>query len=145
MKGFLYYLYTLGAIFVIFQFIPSYERTNPDFNKKDEINAPKKIMKILKNSCYDCHSYETKWPWYSNIAPMKWVIGRDVIQGRRALNFSIWNTYCAKKKEKLKKEISRSIYLAMPLPQYLWFHKKASLTFKERKYIQKWLEEASSL
>ena len=89
MRGFLTYLVVLIVIFAIFQFIPSYEKSNPKFDISKEIKVSKELKEIFRRSCYDCHSYETKWPWYADIAPMKWVVRRDVVEGRKALNFSI--------------------------------------------------------
>ncbi|NPA03359.1 MAG: heme-binding domain-containing protein, partial [Epsilonproteobacteria bacterium] len=109
MKNFLLYLLTLGAIFLALQLIPSYPQTNPPTDPSKEIKAPKEVMEIFKRSCYDCHSNETNWPWYASVAPMKWVVRRDVIQGRKALNFSIWEEYSPSKQKELKKQIYRSV------------------------------------
>ncbi len=136
MKGFLTYLGVLIAIFAVFQFIPSYEKSNPKVDKSKEIKASKEVMAILKRSCYDCHSNETNWPWYADVAPMKWVVRRDVSQGRKALNFSEWEDYKDEKKQELKKQIYRSINFAMPLPQYLWLHPEAKLSVEDKKIIR---------
>lgn len=137
-KGFWLYLFILSGILILFQFIPSYEKTNPPIDKTKEIKVPKKVMAVLKRSCYDCHSNETKWPWYADVAPMKWVVRRDVVEGRKALNFSKWDDYSEKEKKKLKRDIYRSVILAMPLPQYLWIHRDAKLSKEDRKIIQNW-------
>ncbi len=141
MKNFLLYLLTLGAIFLALQLIPSYPQTNPPTDPSKEIKAPKEVMEIFKRSCYDCHSNETNWPWYASVAPMKWVVRRDVIQGRKALNFSIWEEYSPSKQKELKKQIYRSVFIAMPLPQYLWFHPEAKLTPKDKKIVRDWASE----
>ncbi|WP_281951672.1 heme-binding domain-containing protein [Nitrosophilus kaiyonis] len=138
MKSFLYFIGVLIVIFVIFQFIPSYEKANPTFDKTKEIKISKDLKSIFKKSCYDCHSFETNWPWYADVAPMKWVVRRDVVEGRKALNFSIWDSYPNAKKEELKKKIFRSINLAMPLPQYLWLHPDAKLSSDDKKKVQNW-------
>ena len=141
MRGFLTYLVVLIVIFAIFQFIPSYEKSNPKFDISKEIKVSKELKEIFRRSCYDCHSYETKWPWYADIAPMKWVVRRDVVEGRKALNFSIWEKYDKEKKEKLKKAIFRSVNLAMPLPQYLWLNPKAKLIDKDKKIVRDWASD----
>ena len=138
MRSFLRYLAALAVIFGAMQLIPSYEKSNPPTDPKLEIQEPKEVVQIFKRSCYDCHSNKTHWPWYADVAPMKWVVRRDVIEGRKALNFSIWNSYDEQKKQKLKKEIFRSVEFAMPLPQYLWLHPEAKLSPKEKKLIQNW-------
>jgi len=123
--------------FVLIQLIPV-ERSNPKTDPNLEIKASVEVVKIFKRSCYDCHSNETRWPWYSNIAPMKWFIARDVKIGRQWLNFSEWESYDEKKKRKLKKMIFTSIELAMPLGPYLQAHPEAKLSAKDRETIRKW-------
>ncbi len=141
MRSFLRYLAALAVIFGAMQLIPSYEKSNPTTDPALEIQEPKEVVEIFKRSCYDCHSNKTRWPWYADVAPMKWVVRRDVKEGRKALNFSLWNSYDEQKKQKLKKEIFRSVELAMPLPQYLWLHPEAKLSHKEKKLIQKWASD----
>lgn len=80
------------AVFILMQFIQT-EKTNEKTPKELEIKAPENIKTLLKNACYDCHSNETKWPWYSKVAPFSWVINSHVKDGRKALNLSIWENY----------------------------------------------------
>ena len=141
MRSFLTYIALIAAIIGVMQFIPSYEMKNYPINKAKEIKVPAKVVAIFKRSCYDCHSNQTNWPWYSHIAPLKWVVGRDVIEGRKALNFSIWQTYSEEKKRELKKQIFRSVIFAMPLPQYLWLHPDAKLSKEDKKLIQDWASD----
>ncbi len=141
MGSFLRYLGALLVIFLAIQFIPSYPKSNPKSDPSLEIDAPKEVMAIFKRSCYDCHSNHTRWPWYADVAPMKWMVRRDVIEGRKALNFSIWKSYSEEKKKELKKQIFRSVILAMPLPQYLWLHPEAKLSPEEKKIVQNWASE----
>jgi len=129
-------------VFVIFQFIPyGKDKTNPKTDKAFEITASENIKNILKKSCYDCHSNETKWPWWSYVAPASWSIGDDVKGGRRALNFSIWKKYPPEKLKKLKLDIYRTVAGPMPLPQYTWLHKNAKLTKKEIDIIRNWASD----
>ncbi len=141
MRGFFLYLVVLAAVFVIFQIIPSYEKSNPPTDKSKEIELPPKVAEIFKRSCYDCHSNETRWPWYADVAPMKWVVRRDVVEGRKALNFSVWNDYPPQKREKLKRSIYRSVNLAMPLPQYLWLNPEARLSQEDKKIVREWASD----
>ena len=87
----------LIVILIGIQFIPV-ERTNPPVTR--EINAPDNISSILKASCYDCHSNETDWPWYSYIAPVSFLVAGDVMDGRKNLNFSEWDKYEFEKRAK---------------------------------------------
>jgi hypothetical protein len=124
-------------ILLTLQLIQS-EKTNPKTNIALEINPPDNIMKIFKKSCYDCHSNETKWPWYSNIAPVSWTITSHVEDARQWLNFSIWNQYTESEKDKKIKEIFRSVYAAMPPSDYIYFHGEAFLSKDERTLIRDW-------
>ena len=124
-------------VFIVMQFIQT-EKTNEQIDKNLEIKAPEHIMTVFKRSCYDCHSDEVKWPWYSNIAPFSWLINSHVKNGRAWLNFSIWETYTAKEKKKKLKEIFRTVYASMPLQSYVRFHEDADLTRKQRTMIRQW-------
>ncbi|BCD61035.1 MULTISPECIES: heme-binding domain-containing protein [unclassified Nitratiruptor] len=141
MRSFLMYLGVLAVIVALLQFIPTYEKKNLPTDPKLEIKAPKKVMAIFKRSCYDCHSNKTNWPWYADVAPMSWMVRRDVVEGRKALNFSVWNSYSKQKKKELKKQIYRSVVLAMPLPQYLWLHPEAKLSKEDKKIVQNWASD----
>jgi len=112
----------------------------PKATPQDEIQAPPKIMALLKRSCYDCHSNETKWPWYSEIAPISFEVKTHVKNGRNWLNFSIWNRYDEEKKQKLYKGIVKSIDWKMPPADYMWIHKEARLSPEDRKAIKEWAQ-----
>jgi len=116
--------------------IPEPESINP----KEEINAPKEIMALFKRSCYDCHSYETKMPWYGSIAPISWEVKSHIKKGREWLNFQIWTQYDEEKKQKIYKGIAKTIQFTMPMPMYLTMHEEAKLTKEERESIRKWAE-----
>jgi len=108
-------------------------------DSKAEIKTSKKIMSILKTSCYDCHSYETKMPWYGNIAPISWEVRGHINDARKWLNFQEWETYDESKKQKLYKSIYTSINFSMPIPAYVSLHKDAELTKEQREIIKKWV------
>ncbi len=132
--------YALGLIvlfLIAIQFIPA-KVVNPKTDKNLEIKAPKEVMRILKNSCYDCHSNETKIPWYASIAPASFFIKRHVDLGREWVNFSIWQSYSPKEKDKKLGEIYKSVYHAMPLPDYIKLHKNAKLTQKQKQIVREW-------
>jgi len=131
----------IAAVFIIFQFVPYKGKGNPQFDKNLEIKLPQKVSSVIKRSCYDCHSNETKWPWWSSVAPMSWSVIDDVVEGRKALNFSIWNSYSKQKQEKLKKEIYRTVAGPMPLPQYVWLHPQAKLTKSDIETIRDWASD----
>jgi len=112
--------------------------TNIDKNK--EIQAPKEIASLLKTSCYDCHSYETKMPWYGNISPISWEVKSHIKEGRAWLNFQEWENYDEEKKQKIYKGITKTINLRMPIPMYLSMHEEAKLTSKQKKKIKAWAQ-----
>ena len=96
------------------------------------LNVPDNVQKIIKRSCYDCHSNHTKWPWYSAVAPVSWFVISDVSRGRSKMNFSEWGKYSITKQgiklDNICDEISEG---DMPLKQYLYLHKDAVLSKEE--------------
>lgn len=122
------------------QFIPVI-KTNPKVDESLTLKAPKEVMSILKNSCYDCHSNETKWPYYANIAPVSFFVVKHVDEGRAALNFSEWNTIEKQVKiERLKRGIVTVKNGMMALPSYTSVHGDAELTKEEKLTLVKWFE-----
>ncbi len=124
-------------LLIIIQFIPI-EQTNKIIDKHLEISTSKDIKTILKQACYDCHSNETVWPYYSKLAPLSWIISSHVNDGRAALNFSIWNTYTKEIKDKKMKAIFRKVYASMPLASYILLHEEANLSKRQRSLIREW-------
>ena len=130
-------LIVLVVILIGIQFIPV-ERTNPPVSW--DINPPANISEILRTSCYDCHSNETIWPWYSKIAPVSFFVAGDVNEGRKHLNFSEWDKYEADKREKILEEIVEEIEKeAMPLTSYTFTHPNAKLDDHSIKLIKEWV------
>jgi hypothetical protein len=129
----------LAIVFVGMQFFRP-DRTNPPINAAQSVHAtasvPPEVGAILKRSCYDCHSNETRWPWYSEVAPMAWALVDHVNEGRTEMNFSSWGAYPAAKRiailEKMCEEVREG---KMPLPQYLWLHRDARLAESEWKSV----------
>ena len=125
------------ALFIVMQFIQTKE-INEVVDKNLEIKAPIEVMNIFKTACYDCHSNEVKYPLYSKIAPFSWVISNHIEDGRKALNFSVWENYNQEEKTEHIKDIYRTVYAAMPLQSYLWLHEEANLTKEQRSMIRDW-------
>jgi len=132
-------LWSVG-IFVLLQTIQIEVVTPKQVEAKAEITAPKEIMGMLKTSCYDCHSYKTKMPWYGHVAPISWSVRSHINDARAWLNFQEWNNYDTVKQQKFYKEIAKTISLRMPLPMYLSLHEEAKLTRVQRLKIRKWAE-----
>lgn len=114
------------------------DKTNPIVDKSLEIQAPKEVMGIFKNACYACHSNQTTWPWYSSIAPASWIIKDHVIHGRKALDFTSWESYSEDEKTKKLKEIYRTVYASMPLASYISMHEEAYLSKEQRELVRTW-------
>jgi hypothetical protein len=129
----------LILLFTIIQFVPA-ERTNPPVTA--DIDASLEVKRILKQSCYDCHSNETKWPWYSNVAPVSWLVAHDVKEGREHLNFSEWGMLSNDKKHALAEEAWEEVEDGeMPLKIYLIMHGGAKLSESDRQALRNWAGE----
>jgi hypothetical protein len=86
-----WFLIGLGVIVLLIQVVPyGHDHKNPPAHSEPAWDSPR-TRELTVRACFDCHSNETVWPWYSNIAPISWLIERDVKKGRRELNFSEWN------------------------------------------------------
>lgn len=132
-------LIIIVIILIAIQFIPV-NKTNPPVSAG--LNAPAELMSVFKKSCYDCHSHETVWPWYSNIVPVSLLIINDVNEGRGHLNFSEWENLSRKNKAKLKEEIWEEIEKGgMPLGKYILLHPEAELNQKDKDLIKEWSGE----
>ena len=90
-KAILWIVAILVAGFLLLQVVPyGHAHDNPPVVGEPNWDSPR-TRALAKSACFDCHSNLTKWPWYSNIAPVSWLVQRDVNSGREALNFSQWN------------------------------------------------------
>jgi Haem-binding domain len=127
------------AVFAIAQAF-RIDKTNPPVQQN--MAAPPEITAMLRRACYDCHSNETVWPWYSNIAPVSWMLARDVREGRRELNFSTWNVYDAKRRAKKLKETAKEVVEGkMPPWFYVALHRHAALSPAEVERLRAWAAE----
>jgi hypothetical protein len=120
------------------QFVPV-ERTNPPVT--GEVTASDQVMETLRAACYDCHSNETQWPWYSRVAPVSWRITQHVRMGRRNLNFSEWQELTRDDQADIKGDIWEEVEDGtMPLPDYLRMHPEAVLTDPQREALRRWTQ-----
>lgn len=130
-------LIVLAVIVIAIQFIPV-ERTNPPVT--GDIGSPANVSAILRNSCYDCHSNETTWPWYSYVAPVSFLVADDVKEGREHMNFSEWDKYSGKDQRELMEEIVEEIEKGeMPLKIYAFTHPDAEMDDAKLKVIRSWV------
>ena len=132
----------LFVAFIVIQFF------RPEKNKSESINGnditrkyavPQDVLNILQSSCYDCHSNNTRYPWYASIQPVDWWLNNHINGGKRSLNFSEFASYRIGKQYKRLNDISEEIKDdGMPLDSYLWIHKKAVLNDLQKKIITNW-------
>lgn len=134
----------LFGVILIIQFIPSKTPTISVSNPDDLLEDPtisKDVASLLKNSCYDCHSNVTSFPWYASLAPAKWIINHDINEGKENLNFSEWNRYKKDEKADLLDDISIALIDdEMPLKKYTFMHPNAKLSEKEIELLIEWAE-----
>lgn len=118
------------------QFIPV-DRSNPPVTS--DLTAPAAVHDVLRQSCYDCHSNETVWPWYSHIAPISWLVAFDVHEGRDHLNFSEWGNYPTDSQSRMKRAIWAAVDEGeMPPIQYLPAHPDARLDDQDKSILRNW-------
>jgi hypothetical protein len=126
------------------------DKTNPGADAaNDFINVaqvPAKQAAMIKNACYDCHSYETKYPWYTYVAPFSYTIGKHIRVGREEVNFSEWASYPEKKKRhKLEEMIEEINKGEMPLEPYVGMHPEANLDETQKQELTSWLKNYMNL
>lgn len=136
-------LWVLG-IFIAIQLIPV-NRVNKPVDKKDNFvdvfATPAQVKVFLKNACYDCHSNETVYPWYSKVAPISWTVKDHINEGRERLNFSEWNSFNKdQKKTILQHSITTLQQRTMPMPAYMLKHPEANLTNDQRKTLEDYFQ-----
>lgn len=116
------------------------DRTNPPV--RANVDAPRDVEVILRRACYDCHSNETRWPWYSRVAPMSWMVVHHVEEGRDQLNFSDWPVVDFEGRNLELHEIEDAIAKdKMPLKSYRLVHSEARLSERDRSQLLAWARE----
>jgi hypothetical protein len=119
------------VLFVALQLVPyGKDHTNPPVVAEPKWDSPQ-TRALAKRACFDCHSSETVWPWYSSIAPGSWLIYKDVVDGREEYSFSNWDTE-TKRARKFAEVINEGV---MPPPQYLLLHPEARLSPDEKQQL----------
>ena len=136
--------FILLAAFIIAQFF------GPDKNDGDlasidaflaDTNPPEDVEAILKESCYDCHSNVTRYPWYNNITPVNYWLADHVKHGKGHFNVSVWDEYSTKKKDhKLEELIEMVEDKEMPLDSYTWTHGEAKLSDAQIQSVINWAQ-----
>lgn len=141
-------LVVAGIGIVAAQFIARPGRTNPPEEPSmvvtHRLAVPPDVRAILERSCFDCHSNRTAWRWYSAIAPVSWIVARDVDEGREQLNFSEWGTYSPRRQAaKLEMIIAEVDKGRMPLASYALIHGEAVLSDADKDLLCEWAGAAA--
>ena len=131
------------VLLVLFIQIFQIDKINPPVDSSIDFiemtNPMAQVKSILKTSCYDCHSHETEYPWYSNIAPVSWWIKDHINDAREELNFSEWGTYDLRKSNHKLDEMGEEVEEGnMPLTSYTYGHSDARLTEEQRQILVNW-------
>jgi len=132
----------LLALLVIIQFIRPEKNINTAVTALD-MNVmypiPDSVAQVLQKACYDCHSDNTRYPWYNNIQPVAWWLNNHITDGKKELNFSEYGKRTLPKQAKKLKKIAKEIQEGdMPLSSYTLIHKDAVLTDAEKKMLIDW-------
>ena len=110
-------------------------------SSKGDFAASPEVSALLRRACYDCHSNETRWPWYSYVAPASWWVARDVELGRRGLNFSEWGTYNPATRLRKLQWINRVAHeRTMPPWSCRVLHPDAGLNEEDLVTLEQWIE-----
>jgi hypothetical protein len=140
-------LIVLLLALVVIQFIHPDKNVNATIAPTDIsvlYPVPDSVNVILKKACNDCHSNNTRYPWYNNIQPVAWWLNEHITEGKGELNFSEFGTRPpvkqAKKLKKIAKEVKEG---GMPLDSYTWIHKDAVLTDREKNILIDWATNLS--
>ena len=133
----------LFIVFIVIQFIRPAHNTSGQVLPTDitkTINVPDKILDVFKNSCYDCHSNNTRYPWYVNIQPMGWIMADHVKTGKANLNFSEFGSYSKRKQANKLRSLAETINDgSMPISSYTIMHTDAKLSEENKKLITGWV------
>jgi heme-binding protein len=138
MRRSLTFLLGFGAALVCSQAV-RVQRTNPPV--RGDLIAPPPVQEVLREACYDCHSNQTRWPWYSALAPMSWLIQHDVMAGRRRLNFSDWTDYASDPETAAQKlrRVAKAVTDGNMAPRYYQvLHPRARVASEERALVTRW-------
>lgn len=131
-------------IFIAIQFFDVHPNKTAETSEnaiEKKYSVPQNVRQILKTSCYDCHSNNTVYPWYSKVQPVKWWLANHINDGKRHLNFDEFGTYPKDKKLKKLDEVAETVNAdEMPLSSYTVIHTNAKLSAEQKSIIQVWVK-----
>ena len=102
---------------------------------------PREISEILNRSCMDCHSHRSRWPWYSQVAPVSWYVIDHVKEARMHVNFSTWGAEKPEDRNEMLEDMCKEVKAgAMPIESYTWMHEGTSLMEAQRQALCAWTD-----
>lgn len=132
------------VIFIIIQFIQPVRNQSLKIYASDISRAyqvPENVQILLKNSCYDCHSNNTRYPWYTSLQPAGWWLASHIKEGKKELNFNEFGNYSSRRQQSKLKAIASSVKdETMPLSAYLLMHKSAELSEPDKELLLNWIK-----
>ncbi len=139
----------VALLFIAFQFYQpekNYQEPDQVIDTLDFVRSrkalPRRVVRTLETSCYNCHSNTTKYDWYDFIQPARFLVESHIEKGKKELNFNEWGSYTDRTKERLLRSMVEQIETGrMPLPSYLFLHKEAKLSPKEVDEMISWLKK----
>jgi hypothetical protein len=137
-------LYIVLGILVVLQFF-QIDREDPQVDPSKDFlklaQPPAEISQMIQSACYDCHSHETHYPWYTYINPVGWLVKNHIHEGREHLNFSLWTDYSADKRAHKLEECYEEIEKGeMPLKPYALVHAAANLSKEKKEKLINWFK-----
>lgn len=138
------FIFSVVIIFIVIQFDRPKHNTYLEIPRDDFLVVTKandEVISLIKSSCYDCHSNNTDYPWYGEIAPISWWISYQIDKGKHDLNFSEWGDFSENKRlHKINKMIEIMEEKTMPTESYIQTHPKAKLSEEQNNQLIAWLE-----
>jgi hypothetical protein len=138
-------LLSIGLVLIAIQFIRPARNISSQILATDitkTVKVSDSVQAVLKKACYDCHSNNTNYPWYSNIQPVGWFLANHVSEGKRRLNFSEFGSYSQRRQSSKLNNIANEVQDGgMPLSSYTLIHKEARLTANEKSLVIKWAQQ----
>ncbi|SFW83043.1 heme-binding domain-containing protein [Chitinophaga sancti] len=150
MRKFRVVLVSALIIFIAMQFFQPAKNRNSSESSQGNITTvyhiPTDVQTILKVACYDCHSNNTRYPWYVNIQPVGWFMAGHIKHGKEELNLDEYRTYSAKRqRNKMKRMKEQVMEGKMPLSSYTLIHRNAKLTTIQKELIAKWIDSTLNI
>ena len=135
-------LLSILAVVVLIQFIQPFRNKSKRTLSTDitkTIKVPENVEQVLRSACYDCHSNNTVYPWYSRIQPFGWLLARHIKKGKSDLNFSDFGSYSVRQQTSKMNGIANSIKdETMPLTSYTMMHSNARLSKEDKLLLINW-------